>query len=136
MRTLIVEDDFTSRLLLQKLLTPYGEAHIAVNGREAVQACSLARAAGQPYDLICLDVMMPELDGHGALREIHAQEEAAGIARNKRARVIMMTASATEQSVLAAWREKCDAYMVKPIAKAKLIEHLNRFGLISDPKGS
>jgi two-component system chemotaxis response regulator CheY len=136
LKTLIVEDDFTSRLLLQKLLAPYGEAHIAVNGREAVQACSLARASGQPYDLICLDIMMPEMDGHSALKAIHAQEEAAGIGKEKRARVIMMTASATEQSVLTAWREKCDGYMVKPIAKVKLLEHLKRFELIDDPKGA
>jgi two-component system chemotaxis response regulator CheY len=42
MKTLIVEDDFTSRLFLQKILSPYGECHIAVNGNEAVQAFQMA----------------------------------------------------------------------------------------------
>ena len=42
MKALIVEDDFTSRLLLQELLKPYGATHIAVNGREAVEAVRIA----------------------------------------------------------------------------------------------
>ena len=78
MKTLIVEDDFTSRLLLQELLKGYGPAHVAVNGKEAVEAARMAMDAGEPYDLICLDIMMPEMDGHGALKEIRAQEEARG----------------------------------------------------------
>lgn len=136
MKKLIVEDDFTSRLLLQKLLAPYGETHIAVNGRKAVEACSLARAAGQPYDLICLDIMMPEMDGHSVLKAIHDQEEAAGLAASKRARVIMMTASATEQSVRMACRERCDGYMVKPIEKAKLLDLLRGLKLLPRTKGN
>jgi len=63
MKTLIVEDDFTSRLLLQEFLNPYGPSHIAVNGAEAVEAVTAALDAGEPYNLICLDIMMPEMDG-------------------------------------------------------------------------
>ena len=47
MKTLIVEDDFTGRLLLQTLLSPYGECHIAVNGREAVDAFRRAMKRGR-----------------------------------------------------------------------------------------
>ena len=79
MKTLIVEDDFTSRLLMQAILSPYGECHIAVNGREAIQAFRLARAQGHPYDLVCLDIMMPEMDGHAVLKALRAAEEAEGI---------------------------------------------------------
>src|SRR5208282_338399 len=70
MRTLIVEDEFTSRLLLQSFLSQYGECHIAVNGREAVAAFRTACESGQAYDLICMDIMMPEMDGQTAVREI------------------------------------------------------------------
>ena len=66
MKTLIVEDDFTSRLLLQEILKRFGEIHIAVNGKEAVAAVRSAMDAGVPYDLICLDMMMPEMDGREA----------------------------------------------------------------------
>ena len=70
LRILLAEDDFTSRLLLQTFLSRYGECHIAVNGREAVAAFRLALEQGQRYDLICMDIMMPEMDGGEAVREI------------------------------------------------------------------
>ena len=86
MRTLIVEDDFTSRLLMQAILAPCGECHIAVNGREAIQAFRLARAQGRPYDLVCLDIMMPEMDGHAVLKVLRAAEEAEEYRRRRRRR--------------------------------------------------
>ena len=52
MKTLIVEDDFTSRLLLQTFLSRYGECHLAVNGKEAVEAFRMALDNGSPYNLI------------------------------------------------------------------------------------
>src|SRR5580698_6790008 len=90
MRTLIVEDEFTSRLLMQSFLSQYGECHIAVNGKEAVAAFRAAQDSGQPYDLICMDIMMPEMDGQTAAREIRALEEAAGTPMA--AKIIMTTA--------------------------------------------
>jgi PleD family two-component response regulator len=68
MRTLIVEDNHTNRLLLQSVLSIYGECHIAVNGREAVAAFRVAQERGKMYDLICMDIMMPEMDGQTALK--------------------------------------------------------------------
>lgn len=58
MKSLIVEDDFTSRLLMQKFLAPYGESHVAVNGKEAVAAFKNAISLGEPYHLVCLDIMI------------------------------------------------------------------------------
>ena len=63
MKTLIVEDDFTSRLLLQGLLQPYGVCHICVNGREAIDAFKKALDEKESYNLVCLDIMMPHTDG-------------------------------------------------------------------------
>ena len=68
MRTLIVEDDFTSRLLLQTYLSRFGECHVAINGVEAVEAFRMSKKNGAGYDLICMDIMMPEMDGQTALR--------------------------------------------------------------------
>ncbi len=70
MKTLIVDDDFVSRLVLQNVLMAYGEAHIAVNGKEAVEVFTVALRLGSPYDVICLDIMMPEMDGQDVLRSI------------------------------------------------------------------
>jgi two-component system chemotaxis response regulator CheY len=131
MKTLIVEDDFTSRLLLQELLKSYGPSHVAVNGREAVEAVRLALEAGEPYDLICLDIMMPEMDGQAALREIRAMEEDRGILSSQGVKVIMTTALEDVKNVFNAFKGLCDAYLFKPIEKKKLIEELKKLSLIA-----
>lgn len=131
MKILIVEDDFTSRQLLQGLLKSYGLSHIAVNGKEAVEAVRVALESGEPYDLICLDVMMPEMDGQEALRQIRGQEEARGILSSNGAKVVMTTALDDPKNVIAAYRNLCDAYLTKPIQKAKLLEELRKLRLIT-----
>ena len=130
MKTLIVEDDFTSRLLLQELLKSYGPSHIAVNGKEAVEAVQVALETGKPYDLICLDIMMPEMDGQEALRLIREQEESRGILSSRGAKIVMTTALDDPRNVMVAYISLCDAYLTKPIKRAALIEKLRELGLI------
>lgn len=131
MKTLIVEDDFTSRLLMQELLRPYGESHIAVNGHEAVQAFKMALESGQPYGLVCLDIMMPEMDGHEALKQMRQLEEERGIFSTDGSKIIMTTALNDMSNVMAAFRELCDGYLSKPIDRAKLLNLLRNLNLIS-----
>jgi two-component system chemotaxis response regulator CheY len=131
MKTLIVEDDFVSRLLLQASLTPYGECHIAVNGREAVEAFRAAREQGQRYDLVCMDIMMPEMDGQEALRQIRKLEDDADILSGDAVKVVMTTALDDIGNVMTAFKGLCDAYLMKPIEKAKLLAKLKSLHLIS-----
>ena len=130
MKMLVVEDDFTSRILMHKLLSPYGEVHIAINGVEAVEVVQKSIDEKDPYDLICLDVMMPQMDGHTALEEIRKLEVDSGIAVGKGSRVIMTTALSDSQNVIGAFKENCDAYMVKPVERAKLLRQLRKLELI------
>jgi two-component system chemotaxis response regulator CheY len=132
MKTLIVEDDFTSRLLLQELLKEYGAVHIAVNGIEAVAAVTAAMDAAEPYDLICMDIMMPEMDGSQALKAVRDMEEARGITFGHGAKIFMTTSLDQVKNVGKAFRELCDAYLIKPIDKSKLLEHLQTFHLIGE----
>jgi two-component system, chemotaxis family, chemotaxis protein CheY len=131
MKTLIVEDDFISRLLLQEILKAYGPLHTANNGREAVAAVCKALDAGEPYDLICLDIMMPEMDGQEALRKIREQEELRGILSSKGVKIVMTTALDDPQNVISAYQNLCDTYILKPIQKKKLLEVLQKLRLIS-----
>jgi two-component system, chemotaxis family, chemotaxis protein CheY len=131
MRTLIVEDDFIARTIMQELLKDLGPCHVAVNGVEAVRAVSAALAAQQQYDVICLDIMMPEMDGQSALLEIRKLEEAAGFAVGMGAKVIITTALADKENIMRAFRNAADTYLVKPIEKAKLLECIRGFGLVA-----
>ena len=130
MKTLIVEDDFTSRLLLQEFLNPYGPSHIAVNGAEAVDAVAAALDAGEPYNLICLDIMMPEMDGQTALKLIRGMEEATGILSTRGAKIVMTTALSDVNNIVGAFRGLCDAYLIKPIDRATLLDELHKLKLI------
>lgn len=130
MKTLIVEDDFTSRLLMQEILKDHGPAHVAINGEEAVTAVRQALEAEDHYDLICLDIMMPEMDGQEALRRIRELEEAHGILSSSGAKIIMTTSLNDMKNVGDAFNSLCDAYLVKPIQKGQLLEQLRELTLI------
>lgn len=129
MKTLIAEDDFTSRLLLQEMLHVYGACHAVVDGREAVEAVRIAMDAGAPYDLICLDIMMPEMDGQQALQEIRHLEDDRDILSSEGAKIVMITALGDIKNVMAAYQHLCDGYLTKPIERVKLLEELRRLEL-------
>lgn len=131
MRVLIVEDEFTSRTILQEILSSYGNCDIAVDGVEAVEAFRLAWKEDKPYDLICMDIMMPNIDGQHALKNIRAIEKEMGILGSDRVKVVMTTALGDANSVLQAFFDGvATAYIVKPINKRKLLEEVRNLGLI------
>ena len=134
MRILIVEDDSSSRVLLQKILAQYGETHVATNGKEAVEAFRTARGEQRSYDLICLDIMMPEMDGHEVLKEIRALEEGQGITGLDGVKIIMTTALSDGKNIMNAFNAQCEAYVVKPVDKKKLLEHMEALGLLDDSR--
>ncbi len=131
LKILIVEDDFTCRKLLQMFLSEYGDCFVAINGHKAVEAVREALDEGQPYDLICLDIMMPEMDGHEALEAIRQIENERGIAGLDGVKVIMTTALGDSKNVIGAFRTGCEAYIVKPIGKEKLLEEMEKLGLFN-----
>jgi two-component system chemotaxis response regulator CheY len=132
MKSLIVEDDFTSRLLLQTVLSHYGECHIAVNGKEAVSAFRASVENNQKYDLICMDIMMPEMDGHEALRLIRDHESKVSQYAPSRndVKIIMTTALGDIGNVSASFENFCDAYLVKPVDISKLLSEMRSMRLV------
>lgn len=130
MKFLIAEDDFTSRTLMHAYLEEYAKCDIAVNGKEAAQAVQAAIKSGTPYDLITLDVMMPEMDGHEALQAIREIEEINNIKGLDRCKVIMTTALKDSKNIMNAFQEGCEGYLVKPIDETKLVLELEKLGLL------
>lgn len=131
MKTLIVEDDFTNRLLLQTFLSRFGECHVAVNGKEAVDAFRSAQDGGLGYDLICMDILMPEMDGHEAVEAIRTCERDWIADSVPRARIIMTTSLNDISHVTRSVRADCDAYLLKPIDLSRLLHQLKSLGLVA-----
>jgi two-component system chemotaxis response regulator CheY len=130
MRILIAEDDFTSRLFMKKFLSKYGECDVAVDGIEALDAYLNSIKDGNAYDLICLDIMMPKLDGMKVLKSIRDIEKQKDITTEKQVKIIMTTALNDKQTVLNAYDAGCEAYAWKPIETDKFIAVMRNLGLI------
>lgn len=130
MRILIAEDDLASRKVISKFLSNYGECDITIDGMEALEAFMMAWDEGRPYDLICLDIMMPELDGIKTLKAIRDIETQKGLEEDKRVKIIMTTALNDKDSVLNAFETGCEAYAAKPLNMDKLAEVMKKLNLI------
>ncbi len=130
MKTLIVDDDIFNCKLLQSILKDHGECSIAMSGISAIQLFEEALRNGEPYDLVCLDIMMPEKDGYETLREMHALEQNQASPPSKRSRIIMVTALEEQENKTKAFYENCDGYLVKPVERKLLEEMLSKMKLI------
>ena len=129
-RFLVVEDDVTSRLLLKNYLSKFGECHTAVNGRDALVAFRSSLEQKEAYDLVCMDIMMPEMDGHQAVREIRAFEDVHGEIRGSGVKIVMTTTVDEIREVILCFKELCDAYLMKPINLVKLRGYLRSYRLV------
>jgi two-component system chemotaxis response regulator CheY len=131
MRSLIVDDSPIIRRLLEQFLTPYGECVPAKNGRDALEAHSRGLSEGHPYDLICLDLQLPDLGGIEVLSEIRAAEARHG--STAKARVIVITASDDVNDVNKVKDLGADGYLLKPVSKQKLLDYVAAFRFAGGP---
>lgn len=130
MRILIAEDDLASRKFIYKFLSAYGDCDVTVDGIEAIEAFMLAWDEGNPYKLVCLDIMMPKLDGIKALKAIRDIEKQKGVEDSQCVKIIMTTALNDTKDVFGAFDTGCEAYAAKPINTAKLVEVMKKLELI------
>jgi len=130
MKILIAEDDLASRRFLSKFLAQYGEVDQVVDGLEALDAYLMAIKEKAAYDLICLDIMMPKVDGVKVLKAIRDFEHKQGVVSEQRVKVIMTTALAETDYVNKAFEIGCEAYAAKPIDTNKMFEVIKKLGLV------
>ncbi|MCR4754008.1 MAG: response regulator [Lachnospiraceae bacterium] len=130
MRILLAEDDFVTRKFMMNFLSKYGDCDVTVDGMEAVDAFMMAMEEDDPYDLVCLDIMMPVMDGYQALIGIRNIEKEKGIPQEKAVKVIMATALNEEKNVKMAFDLGCTIYSGKPINQDRFEQALKKLGLI------
>ena len=130
MRILIAEDDFVSRKFIFKFMSQFGDCDVTVDGMEAIEVFLMSLEEGNYYDLICLDIMMPEVDGLKALKTMRKLEEERNIPESDRAKVIMTTALNSTEEVFDSFGSGSEAYAVKPIDTDKLTDVMKKLGLL------
>ena len=84
MKTLVVDDEVISRKKLQKILSNLGECEAVEGGKAAITVFEKALKEKDPFDLVTLDIVMPEMDGTEALVELRELEKEAGVRRKKK----------------------------------------------------
>jgi two-component system chemotaxis response regulator CheY len=127
MRTLIVDDDHVCRYVLQQSLQPYSAITYAVDGISAIAEVARALAEHQPYDLICLDIMMPAMDGKQTLKIIRHLE---GLFDVPACRVAMTTAVSERETIFESFRNQADLYFIKPLEINQILSELKKLHLL------
>ena len=120
LRILIAEDDYASRLYLYNILTAYGECDLTIDGIEALDAYFLAIDEGLPYDVACIDIMMPKVDGLKVYKTIRKTEK-------DKIKIIMTTALTDSKNLFDKSLEN-DIYLIKPISAESIINAMDKFG--------
>jgi len=119
---LVAEDNEINALLMRSLLTRLGHhALIATNGEAALESWLAARSAGTPYDLILMDVQMPQLDGIEAARRIRTHETSGS---GQRTPILALTANTLVEDRYACFEAGMDGFLIKPLDRDKLDEAL------------
>ena len=120
-RFLIVDDDPAGLRLMSRFLTSYGQCDLTDRGEEAIAMFRQALETGQGYDLVCLDIMMPGLDGHAVLQSLRQLESERGILGSSGVKVLMLSATSDTKHCVRAFEEGCEAYIAKPLTRHRLL---------------
>lgn len=112
-KILVVDDNFENRMLLAEILREIAVCDFAATGKEAIDAYNMSTQRQAPYNLILLDIELPEVNGLDILQKIRESEKAAGVPLGDGIPIIIVTAY--EKRFVEAFNKGCDDYVLKPI---------------------
>ena len=119
---LVAEDNEINALLMRSLLARLGHlAVITTNGEEALESWMAAKSAGAPYDLVLMDVQMPQLDGIETTRRIREREAGQP---GRRTPILALTANTLVEDRYACFEAGMDGFLIKPLDREKLADAL------------
>jgi two-component system chemotaxis response regulator CheY len=100
------------------------------SGSEALEKFRSAKKAEAPYDLIILDIVMPDMDGHATAMAIRSFEKEHGVPVDKRVKIIMLTALNSPQDAMESLcNAQSAAYIVKPASRENILCTINKLGM-------
>ncbi len=134
MKILVVDDEITSRMKLQKIMGSIGECRSVETGAAALGQFQKALANQTPYDLISLDLGLPDCDGLDILIRMRSLEKELKIPPSNRARILVVTAKSDKETIVSCARAKCDGFIGKPFERDVIIKQLARIGMKATPK--
>jgi CheY-like chemotaxis protein len=119
---LVAEDNEINALLMRSLLTRLGHhTVITTNGEEALESWLAAKSAAAPYDLVLMDIQMPQLDGIETTKRIRAREADQS---GRRTPILALTANTLVEDRYACFEAGMDGFLIKPLDREKLAEAL------------
>lgn len=124
MKILIVDDELVSRRKMEKIMESLGEVTSTDLGAYAISIFKNALDSGSPFDVVTLDIFMPQIDGLQVLCEMRKMEESRQTPKEKRARIIMVTSKKDKTTVITAAQAGCNDYVVKPFDKLTIHKKL------------
>lgn len=130
MKSLVADDVLVIRRLIRRALSPYGTCDESINGKDTITKFLNGHHSGETYDLICLDILMPQKDGIQVIKDIREYERNNKIPDFKRVKIIMTTVMDEIGVIDRAFEYGCDGYLTKPIYLDKLLAEIRKFGLI------
>jgi two-component system, chemotaxis family, chemotaxis protein CheY len=136
LKALIVEDVILLQRMLQKLTEEYANSETAQNGKYAIELFSREYFNGDPFDVIFLDIFMPEMDGIEALRSIRQFEDELKTKDEERVKIIMVTSMSNPNMIEKARELGCDGYVTKPFNRDQILKELKRLSLIKRVLGT
>ncbi len=115
MKTLVVDDERVNRKVMYYILKDFGACDLVSDGQKALDFFRESLNTGAHYDVIFLDLKMPVMDGHEALRKIKVIEKENGIPPEQGVKVVIVSALGDKDNVLETFDEGCEYFVVKPL---------------------
>lgn len=131
MKILIADDNQAYRELIASVLENYGECTCAEDGLIAVNEFKKAMESKEPYNLVCLDINMPRMNGQETLLKMRNLEREQGIDYKTEVPITMISALDDEKHIVDAFLNgNATSYITKPLTEDKLIDEMRLYGLL------
>ena len=128
MKILVVDDEMVSREKMKMIMGHFGQCEAVENGADAVEKFVSAWNSWSPFDLISLDVQMPEMSGVEVLNRIRGMEREKNVPESKRVKIVMVTARSDKDTIMTSIQAGCNDYVVKPFDKTIVAKKLTKLG--------